>query len=401
MKGLIVREKYLERILPYMNKDIIKIFVGQRRVGKSYLLYQVMDEIKKVKKAPNIIYINKELNEFIDIKNNQDLHNYVKYRSVEGTLNYLFIDEIQAIESFELALRSLAAEKGYDIYCTGSNAKLLSGELATWLGGRYIEIPVYPLTYNEFLVFHKLQDTPDNLIMYLRYGGLPYLRNLELTDEVVFDYLRNIYQAILFRDVVARHHLRNVEFLERLVLYLANNAGNLVSANNISKYLKSQGINVAVSVILSYLDYLNAAFFVSRVKRSDIRGKRIFESGEKYYFTDIGLRNSIAGYKAFDMGLIIENAVFNHLLSSTYSVMVGKSDDKEVDFIAEKDNDRIYLQVALRITDESTRGREFGNLQEIPDNYPKRVISMDEYTGSSHEGIKHIPLRTFLASTVW
>ncbi|MDT8402893.1 MAG: ATP-binding protein, partial [Bacteroidales bacterium] len=309
--------------------------------------------------------------------------------------------EIQAIKSFELALRSLVAEKGFDIYCTGSNAKLLSGELATWLGGRYIEIPIYPLTYNEFTLFHQLKNNSDTLNLYLRYGGLPYLKNLELSDEVVFDYLRNIYQAILFRDVVARHHLRNVEFLERLILYLANHTGSLVSANNISKYLKSKGINVAVSVVLAYLDYLAAAFFVSKVKRSDIRGKKIFESGEKYYFTDIGLRNSIAGYSAFDMGLIIENAVLNHLLSSAYRVRVGKSGDKEIDFIAEKDNEKIYLQVALRITDESTREREFGNLQEIPDNYPKMLITMDEYTGPSHEGIMHIPLRKFLAVTNW
>lgn len=401
MKELIIREKYLERILPFMNKDVIKIFVGQRRVGKTYILNQVMDKIRKENKSPNIIYINKELNEYIDIKDNQDLYRFVKSKSQKGTLNYLFIDEIQAIENFELALRSLAAEKGYDIYCTGSKAKLLSGELATWLGGRYIEIPVYPLTYNEFLTFHQLFDNQDNMIMFLRYGGLPYLKNLTLTDEIVFDYLRNIYQAILFRDVVARYHLRNVEFLERLVLYLAKNTGTIVSANNISKYLKSQGVNVAVSVIISYLDYLNSAFFVSRVNRSDIRGKRIFESGEKYYFTDIGLRNTIAGYSAFDMGLIIENAVFNHLVSNSYRVRVGKSGDKEIDFIAEKDNERIYLQVALNITDESTRNREFGNLQKIPDNYPKRVISMDEYKGSSYEGIIYIPLRTFLASTVW
>ncbi|MEA1886547.1 MAG: ATP-binding protein, partial [Bacteroidota bacterium] len=328
-------------------------------------------------------------------------YDYVKSKSVTGHMNYLFIDEIQAIESFELALRSLVAERGYDIYCTGSNAKLLSGELATWLGGRYIEIPIYPLTYNEFLLFHQLHNSSDTLNLYLRYGGLPYLKNLELNDEVVFDYLRNIYQAILFRDVVARHHLRNVEFLERLILYLANHSGSLVSANNISKYLKSQGINVAVSVVLAYLDYLAAAFFVSKVKRSDIRGKKIFESGEKYYFTDIGLRNSIAGYSAFDMGLIIENSVFNHLLSSAYRVRVGKSGDKEIDFIAEKDNEKIYLQVALRITDESTRDREFGNLQEISDNYPKMLITMDEYTGPSHEGIRHIPLREFLTTTDW
>lgn len=401
MTELIIRKKYLDNILPYINKDLIKIFVGQRRVGKSYLLYQVMNEVKKLDKAANIIYINKELNEFIDIQNNLDLYDYIKSKSATDRTNYLFIDEIQAVDSFELALRSLAAEKGYDIYCTGSNAKLLSGELATWLGGRYVEVTVYPLTYNEFLLFHQLHDNSDTLNLYLRYGGLPYLKNLELNHDVVFDYLRNIYQAILFRDVVARHHLRNVEFLERLILHLANHSGSLVSANNISKYLKSQGINVAVSVVLTYLEYLAAAFFISRVKRSDIRGKKVFESGEKYYFTDIGLRNSIAGYSAFDMGLIIENAVFNHLISSAYRVRVGKSGDKEIDFIAEKDNEKIYLQVALRITDETTREREFGNLQEIPDNYPKMLITMDEYTGPSHEGIMHIPLRIFLATTIW
>lgn len=397
MKDLIVRKKYLDRVLPYINKELIKVFVGQRRVGKSYILFQVMEEIKKTDSRANIIYINKELNEFIDIRNDTELYEYVKQKSDRSSMNYLFVDEIQAVESFELTLRSLAAEKGYDIYITGSNAELLSGELATWLGGRYIEIPVYPLTYNEFILFHQLNDDQSALDSYLRYGGLPYLKNLDLNQHIIYDYLRNIYQAILFRDVVARYKLRNLDFLERLILYLADNTGSLVSANNISKYLKSQGVNVAVSVIIDYLKYLSTAFFVSGVKRSDIQGKRIFESGEKYYFTDTGLRNSIVGYSAFDMGKTIENSVHNHLRNNAYNVRVGKSGDKEIDFIAEKDNEKTYLQVALRITDESTRSREFGNLEAIDDNYPKMVITMDDYKGSSHKGIRHMSLRGLLS----
>jgi predicted AAA+ superfamily ATPase len=400
MKGFITREIYKKVTDRYVGKEIIKVLVGQRRVGKSYLLFQITDSIRKQFPNPNIIYINLEINEFEGINTSGALYDYIKSKSKTGEMNFLMIDEIQMVPEFEKTLRSLLAEGGYDIYCTGSNAHILSGELGTFLGGRYIEIPVYALNYQEFLLFHKLENTAESLNMYLKYGGLPYLIHLELTDETVFDYLKNISQSILFRDVVSRFEVRNVDFLVRLVRYMANETGNIISARGIGNFLKSQNISISITAILNYLNYLTTAMLVSAVQRSDIQGKKVFEVGEKYYFNDIGLRNAIAGFSPFDLGQIIENSVYLHLKSTGYSVLIGKQGDKEIDFIAERKGEKVYIQVALRISEKQTMEREFGNLLSIKDNYPKYVITLDEYSGTSYEGIVHIPLRRFLSEFV-
>lgn len=396
MKKYITREIYKKRMDRYIGKEIIKVLIGQRRVGKSYLLFQAMDSIKEQFPNPNIIYINLETNEFEKLTTADLLYNFIKTKSKPDELNFIMIDEIQMVPEFEKTLRSLLAEGGYDIYCTGSNAQILSGELGTYLGGRYIEIPVYALNYIEFLHFHKFENSAATLDKYLKYGGLPYLIHLDLTDENVFDYLNNINQSILFRDVVSRFEVRNVDFLVRLIKYLANETGNLISARGIGKFLKSQNISISITAILNYLNYLTTAMLISKVQRSDIQGKKVFEVGEKYYFNDIGLRNAIAGFSPFDLGQIIENAVFLHLKSIGYSVLIGKQSDKEIDFIAERMADKIYIQVALRISEKQTAEREFGNLLAIKDNYPKYVVTLDDYSGSSYEGILHIPLRKFL-----
>lgn len=400
MREYIIREIYKKSIDRYIGKEIIKVLIGQRRVGKSYLLFQIMDSIKMQFPTPNIIYINLETNEFEKINTSDFLYNYIKSLSKSGELNFVMLDEIQMVPGFEKALRSLLAEGGYDIYCTGSNAHILSGELGTYLGGRYIEIPVQALNYGEFLIFHKLENSSDSLNKYLKYGGLPYLIHLDLTDETVFDYLKNISQSILFRDVVSRFEVRNVEFLVRLIKYLANETGNLITARGIGNFLKSQNISISITAILNYLNYLTTAMLISNVKRSDIQGKKIFEIGEKYYFNDIGIRNSIAGFSPFDLGQIIENAVYLHLRSIGYSVLIGKQNKKEIDFIGERQSEKIYIQVALRITEIQTMQREFGNLKAIKDNYPKYVITLDDYLGTSYEGIIHIPLKNFLSEFV-
>lgn len=400
MKKYIVRENYKRSIDRYIGKEIIKVLIGQRRVGKSYLLFQAMDSIRELFPNPNIIYINLEINEFEKLTSSDLLYEYVKSKSKAGELNFLMIDEIQMVPEFEKTLRSLLAEGGYDIYCTGSNAHILSGELGTYLGGRYIEIPVYALSYPEFLLFHKLENNTEGLNKYLKYGGLPYLIHLDLTDETVFDYLKNIGQSILFRDVVSRFEVRNVDFLVRLVKYLANETGNLISARGIGNFLKSQNVSISINAILNYLNYLTTAMLVSNVPRSDVQGKKVFEVAEKYYFNDIGLRNSIAGFSPFDLAQIIENAVYLHLKSIGYSVWVGKLNDKEIDFIGERQGEKTYIQVALRITEKQTMEREFGNLLAIKDNYPKYVITLDDYLGTSYEGIIHLPLRKFLTEFV-
>jgi len=275
IKKYIKRKRYLDKIKPFIDKDIIKVIVGQRRVGKSYLLFQIMDAIKKRRKHSNIIYINKELNKFDKLKNYQDLLVYVKEHSKKSAKNYIFIDEIQDIDGFEKALRSLKSSEKYDIYCTGSNSNLLSGELATYLSGRYIEIQVFGLSYREFLIFHKLENKQESLLKYIKYGGLPYLMHLELDDLVVYDYLKNVYNTILYKDIVSRYKIRNPAFLENLVEYLAKNTGSIVSAKKISDFLKSQKINISPNIVLNYLSFLSNAFFIFKTVRSDIQGKKI------------------------------------------------------------------------------------------------------------------------------
>jgi len=394
----IKRPTYLDLVKPYIDKDIIKVLVGQRRVGKSYMLFQIMDEIISLHKNSNIIYINKELHDFEYLHNHNDLLDYIKNKEKGKGKKYIFIDEVQDIEGFEKALRSLQAKGGYDIYCTGSNAKLLSGELATYLSGRYIEIKVYSLSFIEFIEFHKLKNDKDSLIKFFKYGGLPYLINLELDEHIVYDYLKNIYAAILFKDIVKRHSVRNINFLENLVRYVADNTGSLVSSKKISDFLKSQRIQISPQLVLDYLSHLESAFFIFKVLRADIVGKKIFEIGEKYYFEDLGLRHSIIGYKANDINNIIENAVYQHLKISGYHVHVGKSGDKEIDFVCEKSGKKIYVQVTYLLQDEKTIKREFGNLLEIKDNYPKYVVSMDDaMTGSDFKGIEHLHIMDFLS----
>ncbi|MBI5399289.1 ATP-binding protein [Candidatus Saganbacteria bacterium] len=389
------RDLYLNKLRPYFDKNLIKVIIGQRRVGKSYLLYQIIDIIKK-KKEVSIVYINKELNEFEFIKTHTDLLAYIKAKTKGRGKAYIFIDEIQEIAGFEKALRDLQARGKYDLYCTGSNANLLSGELATHLSGRYIEVKIFGLSYPEFLEFHKLKNSSAALMSYIKYGGLPYLINLELEDAVVYDYLRNIYNAILYKDVVRRFKIRNSEFLERLVAFLADNVGSLVSAKKISDFLKSQKTKMPPNVVLNYLTHLTQAFLVFKTCRSDIIGKRIFEIGEKYYFEDLGLRHSIVGYKQTDISKILENLVFLHLKTSGYNVTVGQLKNKEINFVCERGDEKIYVQVAYLISDEKIRDREFGNLLAIQDNYPKFVVSMDETAAGHYNGIKHVNVRDFL-----
>lgn len=392
----IARPLYMEKISPYIGKNIIKVLVGQRRVGKSYLLYQLMDAIHKSHPQSKLIYINKELHDFAFIKTGEDLLAYIKKETIPTKKTCVFIDEIQDISGFEKALRSLAAQEKFDLYCTGSNAFLLSGELATYLSGRYIEIKVYGLSYREFLVFHKLSDTNGAFLKYMKFGGLPYLVNLELEDRIVYDYLRNIYDTILYKDIVRRFRIRNVFFLERLTEFCAENVGALVSAKKISDFLKSQKTAISPNIVLNYLSFLCAAFFILRTPRSDIKGKKVFEIGEKYYFEDLGLRHSIIGYRQGDIGKILENLVCLNLKTLGFNVTVGKIGDKEIDFVAENPEGKIYVQVAYLIPDQKTHDREFGNLLSIEDNYKKIVVSMDETAGGNYKGIEHMHIRTFL-----
>ncbi len=395
---IIDRPLYTKKISPFIGKGIIKVLTGQRRVGKSCIMQQLMNVIKGKNPEANIIYINMEFEEFRAIRNDEDLFDFLKDKFFPEVDNYLFIDEIQDISGFENVLRSLQAKSSCDIFCTGSNAKMLSGELSTYLSGRYIEFHIHSLSYSEFLIFHKLGNNNESLRLYLTYGGMPYLSLLSLTDEMVFEYLRNIYSTILLKDVVKREGIRNVDFLETLALYAADNVGNLFSANNISKFLKSQRIDISTTQVISYLKALCNSFLINKVGRIEINGIKKFEVGDKYYFEDLGLRNCFLGFSLQrDIHKLLENAVYLHLSQSGYEVFVGKLETQEIDFVGIRQGKKIYVQVTYLLSDEKTTDREFGNLIRVKDNYPKYVVSLDEFNkGSEVEGIKHLHLSDFL-----
>jgi predicted AAA+ superfamily ATPase len=396
MKEYIDRPYYIKKIKPFIGKTLIKVLTGQRRVGKSYLLMQIRDIILKAEPDTRIIFINKEKHEFSMITDSDSLFDYLKINVTGKEKVALFIDEIQDIDSFEIVLRDLATRKNFDVYCTGSNANLLSGELATYLGGRYIEIKVYGLSYSEFLTFHRLKESTTVFNDYLKFGGLPYLINLNNDSEVIFEYLTSIYNTILLKDVVARFSIRNVRFLEKLVLFLADNTGSIVSSKKISDYLKSQKLNISTQVVIDYLGYLESSFLIDKVKRTGIEGKRVFEIGEKYFFEDLGIRNAITGYNAKDINKILENVVCLHLKMGGYSVTVGMEGKKEIDFIAQKGSEKIYIQVAYMLTSQETIDREFGNLLGIQDNFPKYVLTMDEIKDmSTYKGIQRMHVKDF------
>lgn len=388
------RGLYYKRILPFIGKNLIKVITGQRRVGKSFFLKQLLNKIEQDNKQIETIYINKEDFAFDAIRDYADLINYVE-SNIKTNKVALFIDEIQDIKDFEKALRHFHTKEIYDIYCTGSNANLLSGELATLLSGRSIEIEIYSLTYTEFLQFHELHDNEENFDKYLFFGGMPNLIHFDLTEDIVYDYLKNLYNTIIVKDVITRHSIRNVSFLRNLSLFLAENTGSIISAKRISDYLKSQRIKMSPALVQDYLSFLSEAYFIHKVSRSDIKGKKIFEIGEKCFFNDIGIRNALIGYKATDISKLLKNLVFLHLKAAGYQVTVGQDRTKEIDFVAKKKTELVYVQVCYVLKEQSTIDREFGNLQKIKNNYPKMVVSMDKTSKATFEGIKHVHIRDF------
>lgn len=374
--------------------------IGHRRVGKSYILFQLMELIIEEEKNANIIYINKEDIEFVDITSYKELNEYITVRLVDNRRNYIFVDEIQEIEDFQIAIRSLALDDNNDIYITGSNSQMFSSDLANELGGRYVEFRIYSLSYLEFLDFHDLPNNDESLEKYTRFGGLPYLIHLPMDESVVMEYIRSVYSTIVLRDVIKRKKIRNTEFLEQLIRFLANNIGSLFSSKSISDFLKSQKVNISPSQVSEYADSLVEAFIVHRVGRYDIVGKRLFERGEKYFFENMGIRNSIAGYKPQDRAKRLENLVCNHLLYCGYDVKVGTLATEEIDFVCTRDRETVYVQVAIELSSPTTIAREFGNLLKIKDNYTKIVVSGEHSFEDSYEGVEHIYIRDFLSSTI-
>lgn len=393
---IIIRPMYMDRIRPYIGNNLIKVLAGQRRVGKSYILKAVAREIAQLNPEANIITINIENFEYSHIADAQGLYSEITSKLAEGKKNYIFLDEVQEVEGFDKVVRSLILDARNDVYVTGSNSAMLSSEIASRLAGRSVNIHVHPLTYKEFLNFHSMQDSDRTLDLYLKSGGLPYLINLP-REQTWNEYLSNVTDAVVYRDVVTRHSLRNTDFLGRLLLFLADNTGQIFTAKKIVDYLKSQHVNTSVAGVQSYVEYLEDAFIVNRARRWDIEGKRFFEIGEKIFFEDLGIRNSIVGYRPNDIGRLMENAVYNHLIANGAKVKIGVlQHGKEVDFVAEKGNEYQYVQVALTVADSETAEREFGNLSTIPDNYKKTVVTLHESAPNTMQGISLISLREFL-----
>lgn len=394
---LVSRPNYYSKVEKFLGKSILIVLTGQRRVGKSYVMRELVQ--RKQTEDANVIYIDKEKAAFDFIANYKDLVAYIDEKRVPKKHTYILIDEVQEIEEFERGLRNYYDSPDIDIIVTGSNSDTLSSDLATLLSGRYVEIFIQGLSYEEFLVFHRLEDNDDTLRKYINDGGLPGLRPMGLDDpEVIRQYLQGVYNTILVKDIVRRKKVRNVPFLENLIKYVGDNIGKPLSATNIQNYMTSNKNEVSKNLILKYLKATTEAFLVHNVSRYNLHGKKLLESNDKYYFGDVGLRNFIVGgRRANDIEKIVENLVYQHLIRLGYKVNVGQMYATEIDFVGTKGDDTIYVQASYLITEESTFEREFGNLKKINDNYPKYVISMTPFLDSSkYEGIIHVPLAEFL-----
>jgi len=395
---VLTRKHYADIVDSWIGKGNIIALVGSRRVGKSYVLKDFIQRHKDEADI-NIIFIDKEKKAFKDIKTKDDLDAWIEARFIGGKHNCILIDEAQEIKKFEESVCNWYSEDNTDVIITGSNSKMLSCELATLLSGRHVEVRVHPLTYAEFLQFHNLPDNDDSLMTYLNYGGLPGLRKVGISsDEQVWAYLTSVFNTIMLKDIIERHDIRNIPFLNNLIAFYADTTGKLTSANSISKYMKSQEENVSSNLILLYRGFYTEAYLIDVVSRYDIHGKKLFESNEKVYWDDLGLRNLKAegGMDSY-IEKVIENAVYKQLCFLGYEVHVGVLNAGEVDFVCTKPGKTVYVQASYIISEESTRQREFGPLEKIRDNHPKYVISATPLlTRRDENGITHLSLRQFL-----
>ena len=396
---LISRKYYADKVDSWLGKGQIIVLVGQRRIGKSFVLKDFMLR-HGVETDANIIYIDKEKKDFDFIKNNTDLNDYIDKKFAKEKHNFILIDEIQDIEEWERSVRSYRSEDNIDIIITGSNARMLSSDLSTLLSGRCQEIYVHGLSYSEFLTFHELVDNDDSLNKYLNYGGLPGLRQIGIdSEEHVHDYLQGVLNTVVLKDIIERHNIRNFAFLNKLLQYLADNTGKPTSANNISNYMKNMGTTVSTNVVVDYSSYFEEAYLMKCVQRYDIHGKKILETNGKYYFEDIGIRNLLSGLnrREKDIEKVLENVVYQHLTKLDFDVKIGQLQAGEVDFVCTKNDIKVYVQVSYLIATEEATEREFGTLGKINDNYPKYVISVSPLvTHSNYNGIIHLGLREFL-----
>lgn len=403
---MIKREAYMSRIRPFIGSDLAKVLTGIRRCGKSVMLELIQEEITLSGVDPSqFISINFENMSNASLCTAQALHDEIICRAakISGKI-YLFFDEIQEVQNWETCINSFRVELDCDIYITGSNAKLLSGELATYLAGRYVEFVIYPFSFDEFIQLYRTifpeADVRTCFNRYLTAGGMPYLANLRYEETACRQYLQDLFNSVELKDIVQRNKVRDIDMLERIIAYVTANIGTTFSSTAISKYLKSEGRSVSPETVLGYLKACTDAFLFYQVKRQDLRGKKILTVNEKYYVADHGVREAVFGGNQRDINLVLENIVYLELLRRGYVVTVGKVGDKEIDFICESQGNRLYIQVAYLLASEETIQREFGVYERVRDNYPKYVLTLDEFD-MSRDGIKHRNIRDFLLEKEW
>lgn len=397
------RQKYIDRIVPFINKPVIKVITGMRRTGKSTIMQLIINHL--VESGVNkelIIFINMESLDNSHLTNISELHKFVsQHKKKTGEKLYLFIDEVQEIQYWEKAVNSFFADGDADIFITGSNSKLLSSELATLLVGRYVEFYVYPLVFSEFSQFRNKEIESTALFNeFLKFGGMPGIHHLDFNEPEIYQYLSSVIDSVLLKDVVKRNNIRDVALLEKIMQFIFDNIGNIFSGRKIADYFKNERRALSHETVYNYLKYLESAFIINRVPRFDLKGKKILETNEKYYLTDIGLGHALLGYREKDINAYLENIIFIELLYRGYDVKIGKLYDYEVDFIAQKSDERIYIQICYILSDEKVRNREMRPFHKISDNHPKYLLTMDSIPESSEDGILRRYIPNWLANSL-
>ena len=399
---MIKRDYYLKKIIPFIDTDLVKVLTGIRRSGKSVMMLLIKDElIKRGVLTEQIISINFEDFDYIKLRDPFILNEWIKTkaRGIKGKI-YLFLDEIQEVSNWEQVINSFRVSLNIDIYITGSNAKLLSGDMATYLAGRYVQFDIYPFSYHEYLLARGVSESATEFQQYIQLGGMPFLINLSYQKDASRQYLLDVYNSVLLKDIIQRNKIRDADLLERILMFSFSNIGNPFSASSIAKFLKSENRKQSNDTILNHLKACTSAYILNKIPRMDLQGKKLLTVNEKYYVADLGLRDALLGNKAKDIGQILENIVCLELLRRGYKVTVGKIGNLEIDFVAEKNGQRMYIQVSYLLADEKTIDREFGVYSKIKDNYPKYVLSLDDFD-FSRDGIMHENIRHFLLREDW
>lgn len=399
---MIKRTHYVDEIMKFVNLPFTKILTGVRRCGKSTILSMIVEELKQkgIDESQILIY-NFDSMAYIDLLTPESLYRELTTKMKNQTKRfYLFFDEIQEVKEWEKVINSIMNECNVDIFVTGSNSRMMSSEISTYLTGRYVNFRIYPLSFCEYLEFERklqpLKDLHSALLSYIKSGGFPATHLYEITDEERYTIVKDIYQSTIFSDIVKRNQIRKVDQLERIVKYVFDNIGNTFSAQTISKYMKNEHRSMNVETIYEYLNKLEQAYLIQRCMRYDIKGKEILKTQEKFYLADPSLRYAVLGYRPDTISSMLENVVYLELRRKGYEVYVGKLDGKEIDFVAVKENEKLYIQICLRIETKETMKREYENLLEIKDNYPKYVLRLDEFGEGNYEGIKTMHVADFL-----